>query len=447
MKDNIKVYPTESFVNIENIMNNALTLNDAFRHFAMVLTMVNHTITHEEVQRLMMDPNEQFDAVIAEWMFSDLVCGFAAVFQCPLIWSSSMDPHNLVLSLIDEDPNPAYTPDNMSPVYPPFNFIERTISLLASGLMNYIIWNQRATELEVFTNGFGPAAAKRGHVLPSYDEVKYNGSLMLGNSHASSGLAVRLPQSYKPIGGYHIEDTVEPLPKEWQKIMDEAENGVIYFSMGSILKSREFPEQIKNGLLKVFRGLKQTVIWKFEDAIPDLPNNVHLVDWAPQQGILAHPNCILFITHGGLLSTTEALHFGVPLIGIPMFADQFNNVNKAVSKGIALHVKFNYDTPQNLKVAIEEMLGNQKYREKINELSFAYHHRPAPPSAEFVHWVEHVIATRGAPHLRSPALRVPIYQKMYLDLAAAVVVLVAVLVKGMKWMFASKKEDFSKKNR
>lgn len=68
--------------------------------------------------------------------------------------------------------------------------------------------------------------------------------------------------------------------------MDEAENGVIYFSMGSILKSREFPEQIKNGLLKVFRGLKQTVIWKFEDAIPDLPNNVHLVDWAPQQGIL-----------------------------------------------------------------------------------------------------------------------------------------------------------------
>lgn len=74
----------------------------------------------------------------------------------------------------------------------------------------------------------------------------------------------------------------------------------------------------------------------------------------------AHPNCKLFVTHGGLLSTTETLHYGVPIIGIPLFADQFINVMRAVRKGYGLQVELGYDTPAKLKVAIEEILGNPK---------------------------------------------------------------------------------------
>ena len=74
----------------------------------------------------------------------------------------------------------------------------------------------------------------------------------------------------------------------------------------------------------------------------------------------AHPNCKLFVTHGGLLSTTETLHYGVPIIGIPLFADQFINVMRGVRKGFALQVDLGYDTPANLKVAIDEILSNPK---------------------------------------------------------------------------------------
>lgn len=68
--------------------------------------------------------------------------------------------------------------------------------------------------------------------------------------------------------------------------MDEAKHGVIYFSMGSMLKSKTFPDVLKKELLQMFSGLKQTVLWKFEETPRKLPKNVHVVKWAPQQDIL-----------------------------------------------------------------------------------------------------------------------------------------------------------------
>ncbi|GBP15253.1 Ecdysteroid UDP-glucosyltransferase [Eumeta japonica] len=131
--------------------------------------------------------------------------------------------------------------------------------------------------------------------------------------------------------------------------MDNAKDGVIYFSMGSNLKSKHMPATMKREFLEIFAQLKQTVIWKFEETLPEVPKNVHMLKWAPQQSILAHPNCVLFITHGGLLSSTETVHFGVPIFGIPVFGDQFVNVGRSVNKGIAVKVDLSYNTPKELK--------------------------------------------------------------------------------------------------
>ena len=44
------------------------------------------------------------------------------------------------------------------------------------------------------------------------------------------------------------------------------------------------------------------ILWKWdEDNIADLPKNVMIKKWVPQQDLLAHPNLKLFVTHGGLL--------------------------------------------------------------------------------------------------------------------------------------------------
>ena len=69
--------------------------------------------------------------------------------------------------------------------------------------------------------------------------------------------------------------------------MDDAPNGVVYFSLGSNLKSTNMPVAQREALLKAFSQLKQKVLWKWEDDIlPGQPDNVKLGKWLPQSDIL-----------------------------------------------------------------------------------------------------------------------------------------------------------------
>ncbi|XP_052756642.1 UDP-glucosyltransferase 2-like [Galleria mellonella] len=423
-------FPVENLINLKDVLIDKTVANDIRNIMKVMFEHANATIFHKSVQSLIQDTTEWFDAIIAEYMFSGLYSGFSSVFNCPFVWSVSMQPHNIHVALIDELQNPAYTYNHWSSVDPPFSFTERVTELYETIRYYYYAWLLSGDENKSYVNAFSSAVEKRGNVLPPYSEVKYNASLILGNSDISCGHAMRLPAAYKQIGGYHIVD-IPPLSKNLQEIMDKARDGVIYFSMGSILRSKDMTDDMKNRLLDVFSSLNQTVIWKFEERLRNLPNNVNIVDWAPQQSILGHRNCLLFITHGGLLSTIEAVHFGVPIIGLPAFGDQYKNINRAVKKGFGKRVDLDMEMPKNLQVAIKDILQNSRYKEKVKEYSTIYHHRIAHPGEELVHWVEHVVRTRGAQYLRSSALLVPLYQKLYLDLVILVTITTLVVTKSV----------------
>lgn len=75
--------------------------------------------------------------------------------------------------------------------------------------------------------------------------------------------------------------------------------------------------------IEAFRGLKQNVLWKYEgEPIENLPANVMVRHWMPQSDILAHENIVLFITHGGVFGKQEGIYHGVPMLFIPLYADQ-----------------------------------------------------------------------------------------------------------------------------
>lgn len=74
-----------------------------------------------------------------------------------------------------------------------------------------------------------------------------------------------------------------------------------------------------------------------------------------------HHNIKGFITHGGLLGTLEALICGVPLIGIPLYADQFMNIDMYVKKNIALKLDLNTMTEKDMDKVLNSILWNPMY--------------------------------------------------------------------------------------
>jgi glucuronosyltransferase len=62
------------------------------------------------------------------------------------------------------------------------------------------------------------------------------------------------------------------------------------------------------------------------------------------------------MTHGGLMVTQEAVHAGVPMVGIPLFADQELNIRNCVSKGTAVMVLYNDITKESISSALTRVL-------------------------------------------------------------------------------------------
>ena len=104
--------------------------------------------------------------------------------------------------------------------------------------------------------------------------------------------------------------------------MEDAEHGVILFTMGFIFNPIAVPEARVRALLDAFARLPQRVIVKFDSPISDAPPNVLVLPFVPQQDILAHPKTMLFFTHCGMHGVMEAVYHRVPMVGMPVFVDQ-----------------------------------------------------------------------------------------------------------------------------
>ncbi|EOA18786.1 hypothetical protein CARUB_v10007399mg [Capsella rubella] len=118
---------------------------------------------------------------------------------------------------------------------------------------------------------------------------------------------------------------------EW---LDSREpSSVVYVSFGTLayLKQEQI-EEIAQGILN--SGL--SCLWVVRPAVKvlsqepqvlprELEEKGKIVEWCPQEKVLAHPAVACFISHCGWNSTMEALTLGVPVICFPQWGDQVTN--------------------------------------------------------------------------------------------------------------------------
>jgi UDP:flavonoid glycosyltransferase YjiC (YdhE family) len=181
------------------------------------------------------------------------------------------------------------------------------------------------------------------------------------------------------------EEPPGELPNWWPGREDEP---LVYVTFGSVAGS--FPQALPvygvalravaelpvRVLLTVGRALNL-------DALPAAPDNVRVERWVPQQDVLGHAAAA--VVHGGSGSTLGAIAAGVPLVVVPLFADQPQNARRVAEVGAGIAVEPQRDdlgaNIRPLRDAIRSVLGEPSYRERVRGLANELRAEPAVDEA------------------------------------------------------------------
>ncbi|XP_067373516.1 UDP-glucuronosyltransferase-like isoform X1 [Channa argus] len=194
-----------------------------------------------------------------------------------------------------------------------------------------------------------------------------------------------------------------PLPADLEEFVDgSGDDGFIVFTLGSMVSN--LPEEKAKQFFDAFRQIPQRVLWRYTGVPPkDVPKNVRLMKWLPQNDLLAHPKAKVFITHGGNHGVYEGICNAVPMLMFPLFGDQSDNVFRMVVRGVAEKLAAHDVTTKKILDALKKLIHDKSYKEKIVKLSQIHLDRPIEPLDLAAFWTEFVIKHKGAAHLRVAA--------------------------------------------
>ncbi len=91
--------------------------------------------------------------------------------------------------------------------------------------------------------------------------------------------------------------------------------------------------------------------------------NMYGDQFLPQPSIL--PQCDLLITHGGNNTVCEGFHFGLPMIGLPLFWDQYDNAQRLHELGFGIRLDTYGFADEELTSAVDTLLADGDLRAKL----------------------------------------------------------------------------------
>ena len=259
-----------------------------------------------------------------------------------------------------------------------------------------------------------------------------------------------LYNSYVLLGASVAE--VKPLPKDLEEYVEgSGEAGTIIVTFGTLKHTKNLyvPKMIDR-LFDTFSRLQQRIVLVANPVKHrKVPENVLISDWIPQNDLLAHPQVKLFITHGGSNGQLEAIHHGVPMIAMGVDYDQIYNGRKVQNKEFGKHFSAKYFTSNDLYGAVQELLHNDTYKQKLKK---CHEIRSSLPKAKDIvtFWVNHILKFGGS-HLRLKSAEVPLYKLFMLDvllfISVTLIVIFALLFLMCKCVFGLCKQISTKKKK
>jgi hypothetical protein len=181
----------------------------------------------------------------------------------------------------------------------------------------------------------------------------------------------------------------EPLPSCWGGLGGP----LIYVSFGTVLGYMSDAADVYGTALKAVEHLDARVLLsvgrKFDASVlGPLPRHVHIEAWVDQHRVLQDAQ--LVVTHCGSGTALGSLAAGVPIVAVPLFADQFENSRRLADAGAALIVKgrrnrdaepralLSDEVVPNLTAAIDAVLRDGDFRRHAGLIAAEMAAMPSP---------------------------------------------------------------------
>ncbi|MDS0525671.1 hypothetical protein NNC19_08275 [Clostridium sp. SHJSY1] len=218
-----------------------------------------------------------------------------------------------------------------------------------------IISNIFAVRIDDILNMFSPQSSTLNVVFTSryfqpFGEIFDNKCLFIG-----------------PTPTISVKDNSFP----WDKLVN-SERKIIYATLGTVFNS--WIDFFKN-VIEAFSESEYLVVMSTGNKerlkeIGDIPKNFIVRDFVPQAEVLKHAD--LFIAHGGMGSVSDGMYLGVPMILVPLGADQFFNSYRLQELGAGKVLKKDQVTVENLRREAELVMGSEEFKKGVKKIQESF---------------------------------------------------------------------------
>ncbi|MEO8477558.1 MAG: glycosyltransferase [Actinomycetota bacterium] len=171
-----------------------------------------------------------------------------------------------------------------------------------------------------------------------------------------------LPTTAHAIRPTGIAEATDAERAAWRD--DQRDAPVVYVTLGTVfnLESGDLFERIFEGLGGLPLQVVATVGRQLDPAaLAEVPDNVRVERYVPQSLLL--PRCDAVVCHGGSGSVTGALLHGLPMVVLPMGADQPMNAARCETLGVGRTLDALHATPADIGGALAAVLRDPTYRD------------------------------------------------------------------------------------
>ena len=289
-------------------------------------------------------------------------CGryLAHLLDAKIVNISPGGPYNVHQVPIGDAFNPFVHSHILSKFVEPMTFAQRLVNTITEASFTFFWFWIASKELWYVKQRFPNRLPDQYDI---YDTERT--MLSLVNSHPATHGPWPKYKNTIEIGGIHCKPG-KKLPKDLETYLDSHPAGVVLVSFGSAFSSSHMSSEQLLIFQDSFRELGFPILWKWDsEDLTGMPDNVLVKKWLPQNDILAHPNLRVFVTHGGLLSTQEALFHGVPLVGFPLANDQQANMMRAEENGFAIRLDLQTMSKELLTSAVKRAFADPEMKESM----------------------------------------------------------------------------------